>query len=85
MKQTNRQTVTCPQCDGNVRVRKVTQLGQLITCRYCHVKLEVVSLTPLELDWATQLQFQERIDNKRHKNKKRRRQSKAFEKQWNYY
>lgn len=85
MKQRTRQTVPCPECSADVRLRKVTQLGQLLTCRGCNAQLEVVNLAPLELDWATQVQFKEPVDYKRSKGKKRRRSSNVFEEQWDHY
>ena len=85
MKHTSRQTVPCPECSADVRLRKVTQLGQLLTCRSCNAQLEVANLAPLELDWATQAQFKKPVDYKRSKGKKRRRSSNTFEEQWDHY
>ncbi len=87
MKQTSRQrTIPCPECHADIRLRKVSQLGQLFTCRGCNVQLQVINLMPLELDWATYAQFKEPIHQKRSsKNKKRRRQPNAFEGQWDHY
>lgn len=41
----------CPECDSRIRLRS-PRLGQRIQCRECGTALEVVDLTPLELDWA---------------------------------
>ncbi|MBK8989030.1 MAG: hypothetical protein IPM39_23660 [Chloroflexi bacterium] len=41
----------CPECDSRIRLR-APRLGQRIQCRECETALEVVDLTPLELDWA---------------------------------
>ena len=41
----------CPECYSRVRLR-TPRLGQRIQCRECGTALEVVDLTPLELDWA---------------------------------
>lgn len=41
----------CPECDSRIRLR-TARLGQRIQCRECGTALEVVVLTPLELDWA---------------------------------
>ncbi|HET6446078.1 MAG TPA: hypothetical protein VFI27_16035 [candidate division Zixibacteria bacterium] len=42
----------CPECDSRLRFRKTLKVGELILCPECNVALEVVSLKPLELDWA---------------------------------
>ncbi len=41
----------CPECDSRIRLN-TPRLGQRIQCRECGTALEVVVLTPLELDWA---------------------------------
>ncbi|MCB9420921.1 MAG: hypothetical protein H6667_14030 [Ardenticatenaceae bacterium] len=41
----------CPECDAKINV-KSPKLGQIVTCRVCDTRLEVVDLKPLELDWA---------------------------------
>lgn len=45
-------TAYCPECDEPVRVRGKATLGQQVTCPNCGTQLEVISLEPLELDWA---------------------------------
>ncbi len=42
----------CPECDTRIRFHTLPRLGQLITCRECNEICEVVSLHPIELDWA---------------------------------
>lgn len=42
----------CPECDTRIRFHSLPRLGQLITCRECNEISEVVSLHPIELDWA---------------------------------
>ena len=41
----------CPECDAKINV-KSPKLGQIVSCRVCDTRLEVVDLKPLELDWA---------------------------------
>lgn len=41
----------CPECDAKINV-KSPKLGQIVTCRVCDTRLEVVDLKPLELDWV---------------------------------
>ena len=42
----------CPDCDADVVFTKAPYLGQKKTCPECQSELEVIGLTPLELDWA---------------------------------
>jgi lysine biosynthesis protein LysW len=48
----------CPECDAKINV-KSPQLGQIISCRVCETRLEVVDIRPLELDWA----FEDDLDD----------------------
>jgi lysine biosynthesis protein LysW len=41
----------CPECDGRI-VIKAPRLGAKLTCKDCRTRLQVISLTPLELEWA---------------------------------
>lgn len=45
-------TAHCPECDTVIRFSKQPELGELVTCQECNAVLEVVDLSPLELDWA---------------------------------
>ncbi len=42
----------CPECDANVVFTKAPFLGQKKTCPECVAELEVIGLSPIELDWA---------------------------------
>ena len=42
----------CPECDGTILFSTKMALGEHIECRECGVMLEVISLNPLELDYA---------------------------------
>lgn len=42
----------CPECNAILRFRKPLKAGQLVACPECEETLEVVSLRPLELNWA---------------------------------
>jgi alpha-aminoadipate carrier protein LysW len=42
----------CPDCDGSVNVGASPRLGQRINCPHCDAELEVIEVSPLELDWA---------------------------------
>ena len=42
----------CPECETRIRFPKAPQIGAILTCQECDETLQVVSLSPLELDWA---------------------------------
>lgn len=42
----------CPECEVRLRFHKPLKLGQFVVCPECEEALEVVSLRPLELNWA---------------------------------
>lgn len=48
----------CPECDAKVSV-KSPKLGQVVVCRVCDTRLEVIDTNPLELDWA----FEDDVDD----------------------
>ena len=45
-------TTQCPECDGTIVFSTKMKLGKSIECPECGVMLEVISLNPLELDYA---------------------------------
>jgi hypothetical protein len=42
---------TCPGCDENIFVSARLREGDTVRCSHCDAELEVVSTSPLELDW----------------------------------
>jgi lysine biosynthesis protein LysW len=42
----------CPDCDEKIVLKTTPEVGQRITCPHCESELEVISVDPLELDWA---------------------------------
>jgi lysine biosynthesis protein LysW len=42
----------CPECDSMIMLDKGAKLGERIECPECGMLLEVINLTPLELDYA---------------------------------
>jgi lysine biosynthesis protein LysW len=42
----------CPDCDGKISITAGGKVGQRLICPHCDAELEVISLEPLELDWA---------------------------------
>ena len=45
-------SVTCQSCGREMRLRRPPALGLRLVCPGCGTKLEVIGLTPLEVDWA---------------------------------
>ena len=42
----------CPECEGEFRTGPILKVGQRLVCPNCDAELEVIHLSPLELDWA---------------------------------
>ncbi len=42
----------CPDCDSDIKLGGDPRKGQKVTCPSCGAYLEVVGLSPIELDWA---------------------------------
>lgn len=47
-----RNELFCTDCGARIRDKVPPKLGHQVTCRQCGTKLEVVSVEPLELDFA---------------------------------
>jgi len=45
-------SVTCRSCGREIRMRRVPPLGERLVCPACGTKLEVIGLSPIEVDWA---------------------------------
>jgi len=45
-------SATCPDCEDLISFEFKPRLGQRLMCPHCDADLEVVSTSPLELDWA---------------------------------
>lgn len=48
--------VECPECAGDVALAGGTMKGEIITCPDCGTELEVISLSPLSLSLAPQVE-----------------------------
>jgi alpha-aminoadipate carrier protein LysW len=48
----NMASAYCPDCDGRIALNPHATVGQRVTCPNCDSDLEVISVDPLELDWA---------------------------------
>lgn len=45
-------TARCPECGSTVALDRSVKLGEFIECHECGTTLEVISLKPLEFDYA---------------------------------
>ena len=46
------QTAFCPECEEKITLNPHARLGQTLICPGCEADLEVISIKPLEFDWA---------------------------------
>lgn len=49
-------TLTCPECEGAVEVAPSPRLSEITNCPDCSVELEVVSLEPLTIALAPEIE-----------------------------
>jgi len=52
MNTTTATTTFCPECDADVNLPTDVMENELLSCHDCGVELEVISLEPLELELA---------------------------------
>ncbi len=52
----------CPECDAKITV-KSPKLGQIVVCRVCDTRLEVIDTRPLDLDWAFEDDLDDEFDD----------------------
>ena len=45
-------TVFCIDCDRPIKLESRPVVGEVIFCSSCGTELEVISIDPVELDWA---------------------------------
>ncbi|MEZ4516121.1 MAG: hypothetical protein R3C44_04535 [Chloroflexota bacterium] len=45
-------TARCPECDARIYLQRRPEAGELMSCPECDTLLEVISVSPLRLDWA---------------------------------
>ena len=45
-------TVYCPDCDEKIVLNPHFKMGLRFTCSDCDAELEVISVDPVEIDWA---------------------------------
>jgi len=49
-------TTLCPECDGDIAIPGDAMRNELISCPECGTELEIISLDPLELDVAPEVE-----------------------------
>lgn len=49
----------CPECETKIRFAQAPQMHETVTCHECGEVLQVISLSPLELDWAYEEELEE--------------------------
>lgn len=49
-------TTTCPECDADVRIPADAMQNELIACPECGAELEIISLNPLVLELAPEVE-----------------------------
>lgn len=52
----------CPGCGARIRFQNKVQVGEFVICDECGDELEVVSMSPIKLDWAFEDPFDEDYD-----------------------
>ncbi len=48
--------VTCPECGGEVDASGVSLVGEIVPCPECGVELEVMSVDPLDIAVAAEVE-----------------------------
>lgn len=49
-------TTTCPECDADINVPANAMQNELIACAECGTELEIISLDPIQLDFAPEVE-----------------------------
>jgi len=44
----------CPECDSRIYFDRRPDNGQMLVCPECETSLEVISVNPIRLDWASE-------------------------------
>ena len=45
-------TTFCPDCGQKIDIGPKPKKGQWVSCPHCNADLEIIGISPLELDWA---------------------------------
>lgn len=49
-------TALCPECDADVNIPADAMANELIACAECGAELEIISLDPVELELAPEIE-----------------------------
>ncbi|MBZ0277182.1 MAG: lysine biosynthesis protein LysW [Anaerolineae bacterium] len=49
-------TVECPECAADVTVPADAMANEILSCPECGTELEIISLNPLEVDYAPEVE-----------------------------
>lgn len=49
-------TPTCPECDAEVEMPEDVMAGEIVECEDCGAELEVISIAPLKLELAPEVE-----------------------------
>jgi alpha-aminoadipate/glutamate carrier protein LysW len=55
-KETKGMTTMCPECDGQLSIPEDAVQGEIIPCPDCGAELEVLSLNPIKVSLAPEVQ-----------------------------
>lgn len=44
---------TCPDCEENFDLDEENEIGQLVSCPKCNVRLEILNVFPVSFDYAS--------------------------------
>ena len=50
------QTPLCPECDADVEIPADAMENELVSCADCGTELEIMSLDPVELEFAPEVE-----------------------------
>ena len=51
-----RETPLCPECEGEVEIPPDAMENELVSCAECGTELEIMSLEPIELELAPEVE-----------------------------
>ena len=47
---------TCPDCEENFEVNEETEIGDVVECPNCRVRLEILNVFPVTFDYAPEVE-----------------------------
>jgi lysine biosynthesis protein LysW len=56
-------TAICLDCGRKILIGPKPKRGQLVACPHCNAEMEIISLSPLELDWTYLDSYEEDDDD----------------------